>query len=306
MLYLFAFLLFLITQTSQETDPLFRELPTNYTGIDFQNTLVEGVGNNILESEFFYNGGGVAIGDLNEDGLPDIYFTANQVDNALYLNEGNFQFRNVTTRAGVNDAGGWSAGVMMGDINADGLIDIYICKTGKVPENDRRNKLFINRGIDENGIPAFEEQAEMFGLDDPGYCTQSNQLDYNGDGLLDLFIVNYNTREFARFDMTTIRNQGDKFAGDKLYRNNGDGTFTDVSEEAGIYQNPIGFGLSATVSDLNKDGWPDIYVANDYMERDYMYINRGDGTFSDEILSRTNVTSYFSMGSDISDIDNNG
>ncbi|MDR9367419.1 MAG: VCBS repeat-containing protein, partial [Balneolaceae bacterium] len=156
MLYLFAFLLFLTIQTSKETDPLFRELPTNYTGIDFQNTLVEGVGNNILESEFFYNGGGVAIGDLNEDGLPDIYFTANQVDNALYLNEGNFQFRNITTRAGVNDAGGWSAGVMMGDINADGLIDIYICKTGKEPENERRNKLFINQGTDENGIPSFE------------------------------------------------------------------------------------------------------------------------------------------------------
>lgn len=306
MLYLFVFHLFLAFQTTQTTDPLFRELPSNYTGIDFKNILIERPGNNILESEFFYNGGGVAVGDINEDGLTDIYFTANQGDNALYLNEGNFQFRNITSRAGVNDAGGWSAGVMMGDINADGFLDIYVCKTGKVSENERRNKLFINQGTDKNGIPSFEERAQSYGLDDPGYCTQSAQLDYNGDGFLDLFIVNYNTRDFTRFDMKTIRNQSDRFAGDKLYRNNGDSTFTNVSEEAGIHQNPIGFGLSATVSDLNDDGWPDIYVTNDYMERDYMYINQRDGTFSDEILSRTNVTSYFSMGSDISDIDNNG
>lgn len=300
-------LMFLLAfQTGHSTDPLFEELPSNYTGIDFRNTLVEGVGNNILETEFFYNGGGVAVGDLNGDGLPDIYFTANQGDNALYINEGNFQFRNRTTSAGVNDTGGWSAGVMMGDINGDGLQDLYVCKAGKVSVEERRNKLFINQGVNEQGVPEFREMAADYGLNDPGYCTQSTQIDYNRDGLLDLFIVNYNTRDFTRFDITTIRNESDRFAGDKLYRNNGDGTFTDVSIEAGIHQNPIGFGLSATVSDLNDDGWPDIYVTNDYMERDYMYINQGDGTFSDEILSRTNVTSYFSMGSDISDIDNNG
>ena len=300
-------LIFLLAfQTGQQTDPLFEELPSNYTGIDFKNTLVEGVGNNILDTEFFYNGGGVAVGDLNGDGRTDIYFTANQGDNALYINEGNFQFRNRTTSAGVNDTGGWSAGVMMGDINGDGLLDLYVCKAGKVPVEERRNKLFINQGLHEQGVPEFREMASEFGLDHPGYCTQSAQIDYNRDGLLDLFIVNYNTRDFTRFDITTIRNETDRFAGDKLYRNNGDGTFTNVSEEAGIHQNPIGFGLSATVSDLNDDGWPDIYVTNDYMERDYMYINQGEGTFSDEILSRTNVTSYFSMGSDISDIDNNG
>ncbi|NBC66792.1 MAG: RNA-binding protein, partial [Bacteroidetes bacterium] len=306
MFYLFSILFLIAFQTSQSADPLFEELPSNFTGIDFENTLVEGVGNNILESEFFYNGGGVAVGDLNGDGLTDIYFTANQGDNALYINEGNFQFRNRTTIAGVNDSGGWSAGVMMGDINGDGLLDLYVCKAGKVSVDERRNKLFINQGVNEEGVPEFSEMAADYGLDDTGYCTHSAQIDYNRDGLLDLFIVNYNTRDFTRFDITTIRNESDRFAGDKLYRNNGDSTFTNVSEQAGIFQNPIGFGLSATVSDLNKDGWPDIYVANDYMERDYMYINQGDGTFSDEILSRTNVTSYFSMGSDISDIDNNG
>ena len=304
MLYALAFLLTL--QVSQPTQPLFEELSPNQTGIEFQNTLIERPGNNILESEFFYNGGGVAVGDINNDGLADIYFTANQGENALYLNQGNFRFQNITTKAGVSDAGGWSAGVAMGDINADGLLDLYVCKAGKVPVNERRNKLFVNQGLNDQNIPEFKEMAVHYGLDDPGYCTQSSFFDYNRDGLLDLFIVNYNTRDFTRFDITTIRNETDEYAGDKLYRNNGDGTYSNVSEEAGIFQNPIGFGLSATISDLNDDGWPDIYVTNDYMERDYMYINRADGTFEDEVLIRTNVTSYFSMGSDIADIDNNG
>lgn len=304
MLYAIAFLLTL--QVSQSSQPLFEELSPNQTGIEFQNRLVERPGNNILESEFFYNGGGVAVGDINDDGLADIYFTANQGENALYLNQGNFQFKNITKEAGVSDTGGWSAGVSMGDINGDGLLDMYVCKAGKVPEVERRNKLFVHQGTNNQGIPEFREMATEYGLNDSGYCTQSAFLDYNRDGLLDLFIVNYNTRDFTRFDIKTIRNEMDEYAGDKLYRNNGDGTFTNVSVEAGIFQNPIGFGLSATVSDLNMDGWPDIYVTNDYMERDYLYINQGDGTFVDEILVRTNVTSYFSMGSDISDIDNNG
>lgn len=306
MLHFSVCILLLVFQTVQLSEPLFEEITPEYTGIEFVNRLQERPGNNILESEFFYNGGGVAVGDLNRDGLSDIYFTANQGDNALYLNQGNFTFRNVTSQSGLQDSEHWSAGVMMGDFNADGLPDLYVCKAGNVAENARRNKLFINQGTSETGIPAFREMAAEFGLNDPGYCTQAAQIDYNKDGLLDLFIVNYNTRDFTRFDITTVRNESDPFAGDKLYRNNGDGTFTDVSKQAGIFQNPIGFGLSATVSDLNSDGWPDIYVTNDFMERDYMYINQGDGTFSDEILSRTIVTSYFSMGSDISDIDNNG
>lgn len=304
MLYVLAFLF--ILQTTRISELLFEELSPNQTGIHFQNTLIESSGNNILESEFFYNGGGVAVGDVNDDGLTDIYFTANQGENALYLNQGNFQFRNITQEAGVVDTGGWSAGVAMGDINGDGLLDLYVCKAGKVPLQERRNKLFIHQGLNDRGVPEFREAANEYGLDDLGYCTQSVFFDYNRDSLIDLFIVNYNTRDFTRFDIKTVRNEVDEYAGDKLYRNNGDGTFTNVSSEAGIFQNPIGFGLSATVSDLNMDGWPDIYVTNDYMERDYMYINQGDGTFVDEILARTNVTSYFSMGSDISDIDNNG
>ncbi|MCC5941560.1 MAG: VCBS repeat-containing protein [Balneolaceae bacterium] len=307
MILLTYFLILFSMQQSILGETLFELLPPERTGIDFINYLEEKPGNNILESEFFYNGGGVAVGDITGNGFPDLYFTANQGKNALYLNRGNYRFQNITDEAGVGDSGGWSAGVAMVDINGNGLLDIYVCKAGKVDVEDRRNKLFIHNGVNpETGLPTFTERASEFGLDDPGYCTQPVFFDYNGNGLLDLFIVNYNTRAFRGFDIRTIRNEVDEFAGDKLYRNNDDGTFTDVSREAGIMQNPIGFGLSATVSDLTGNGLPDIYVANDFMERDYMYINQGDGTFRDEILSRTDVTSYFSMGSDIADINNNG
>jgi hypothetical protein len=309
--YIFT-LLFLATFQSANAyfhpqEVLFEKLLPERTGITFINSLEEKPGNNILESEFFYNGGGIAVGDISGNGFPDLYFSANQGRNALYINQGNYRFRDITEEAGVSDSGGWSAGVAFVDINGNGLLDIYVCKAGKVPVEERRNKLFINNGINpDTGIPTFTERAAEFGIDDLGYCTQPVFFDYNGNGLLDLFIVNYNTRAFRGFDIRTIRNEVDDYAGDKLYRNNGNGTFTDVSREAGIMQNPIGFGLSATVSDLNGNGLPDIYVTNDFMERDYMYINQGDGTFRDEILYRTDVTSYFSMGSDIADITNNG
>lgn len=307
MYLLLSFLMIFSVQQFGASDPLFEQLSSERTGITFVNLIEEKPGNNILETEFFYNGGGVAVGDINGNGFPDIYFTANQGENALYLNLGNYRFLNITEEAGVGDADGWTAGTAFVDINGNGLLDIYVCKAGKVDAEDRRNKLFINNGVsDGSRIPVFTESAKAYGLDDPGYCTQPVFFDYNGNGLLDLFIVNYNTRVFRDFDIRTIRDEVDSYAGDKLYRNNGDGTFTDVSVEAGIKQNPLGFGLSATVSDLNGNGLPDIYVANDFTERDYMYINQGDGTFRDEILSRTDVISNFSMGSDIADINNNG
>lgn len=300
-------LLLLLAPQNRSVQPLFERLLPEETGIEFVNTVEEKPGNNILESEFFFNGGGVAVGDLNQNGFPDLYFTANQGPNALYINRGNYRFINIAKEAGIEDLGGWTAGTAFADVNADGLLDIYVCKAGKLPPDERRNKLFINNGVAEGSrYPAFTEQAAAFGIDDPGYCTQPVFFDYNMDGHLDLFIVNYNTRNFQGFDLAAIRNESDSYAGDKLYKNNGNGTFSDVSEEAGIFQYPIGFGLSATVSDLNEDGYPDIYVANDFMERDYMYINQGDGTFRDEILARTDVISYFSMGADIADINNDG
>src|SRR6056297_461529 len=305
--FLLTILLLFITPQDRSEQPLFEKMDSERTGITFVNIVEEKPGNNILESEFFFNGGGVAVGDLDQNGFPDLYFTANQGANALYMNRGNYRFENISREAGVEDTGGWTAGSAFADVNADGLLDIYVCKAGKVPVDERRNKLFINNGFAEGSrFPTFTEKAATYGLDDPGYCTQPVFFDYNMDGLLDLFIVNYNTRNFQGFDLAGIRKETDPYAGDKLYRNNGDGTFTNVSEEAGIFQYPIGFGLSATVSDLNMDGFPDIYVTNDFMERDYTYINQGNGTFRDEILIRTDVTSYFSMGSDIADINNDG
>ncbi|MDZ7689667.1 MAG: VCBS repeat-containing protein [Balneolaceae bacterium] len=285
----------------QKTDPpLFEQIPPEHSGINFINRVEEGVGHNVLETEFFYNGGGVAVGDINNDGLTDIFFTANTTNNALYLNRGDLQFEDITTTAGLADSTGWTAGASMVDINADGLLDIYVCKAGEVEVEERRNKLFINQG-DET----FIDQAADYGVDDPGYCTQPAFFDYDRDGDLDLYIVNYSVKPLSGFDLTEIRTQVDSYAGDKLYRND-DGRFTDVSQQAGIQQNPIGFGLSATVSDLNNDSWPDLFVTNDFVERDYLYINQGDGTFRDEIFSRTHLTSYFSMGSDIADINNDG
>ena len=300
---LICLILFFLNGCSEadQNSPLFERLSPEKTGIEFVNRIEEKPGNNILESEFFYNGGGVAVGDINNDGLSDIYFTANQGKNALYLNNGDYNFQDITISAGVVESSGWSAGTSMADVNGDGLLDIYVCKAGDLAPDSRRNKLYIN-----NGDLTFTEKSTEYGLDDPGYCTQAVFFDSNGNGLLDLFLVNYNTRAFTNFDILTIRDEHDPYAGDKLFRNNGNNTFTDVSSNAGIHQNPLGFGLSATVSDLNGDGHPDIYVANDFMERDYLYINQGDGTFRDEILSRTIVTSNFSMGSDIADINHDG
>lgn len=282
----------------QGTNPLFRLTSPQNTGVTFANAVEERPGLNILEAEYFFNGGGVAAGDVNNDGLPDIYLTANNGSNALYLNEGDFRFREITRQAGVADSDGWSSGVAMADVNGDGLLDIYVCKTGKGDPEERRNRLFVN-----NGDLTFTERAEEYGLNDPGYSTHAVFFDYDLDGDLDAYIVNYSAKRYRGFDIRTIRNRTDPYAGDRLLRND-DGRFTDVSREARIIQNPIGFGLSATVSDLNRDGWPDIYVANDFMEKDYLYINGGNGTFSEEVAGRTTHISYFSMGADAADYNN--
>lgn len=284
--------------TGQSSALLFELTDPEKTGVKFTNTVKERPGFNVLESEFFFNGGGVAIGDINNDSLPDIYLTANTGSNALYLNLGNFKFRNITQQAGVSDSQGWSSGVTMVDINGDNLLDIYVCKSGEGAEDDRRNKLFIN-----NGNLTFTEQAAEYGLDDPGYSTHAVFFDYDLDGDLDVYLVNYSVKRYRRFDIIAIRNKVDPYAGDKLFKNE-NGVFRDVSDEAGILRNPIGFGLSATAADVNMDGWPDIYVTNDYMEKDYLYINQQDGTFREEIASRTTHISYFSMGSDIADFNN--
>ena len=283
---------------SEPEPPLFTLLSPDSTGVTFVNEIIENEGFNVLEYEYFYNGAGVAVGDVNNDGLPDLYFSANMRPDELYLNKGNFTFENISEQAGLLSEISWTTGVTMADVNDDGWLDIYVCKSGRVSTDRRRNALYVN-----NGDLTFTERAAEYDLDDPSYSNHASFFDYDRDGDLDMFLLNHPIRRFAHFLVDFMRAQRDSLAGDKLFRNDG-GRFVDVSEEAGIIGNPIGFGLSAVVSDVNRDGWPDLYVANDYIEDDYLYINTGSGTFTESIRTYLTHTSYSSMGTDIADINN--
>ncbi len=278
--------------------PLFTRLSASETGIAFANRIEERDGFNVLEYEYFYNGAGVAAGDVNGDGLPDLYFSANIDQDRLYLNRGGLAFEDVTEQAGLASESGWTTGVTMGDVNGDGHLDIYVCKSGRVSTDRRRNALYVN-----NGDGTFTERAAEYGLDDPAYSNHAALFDYDRDGDLDLYLLNHSIRRLSRFDVEYMRSARDSLAGDKLYRNDG-GSFTDVSEAAGVIGNPLGFGLSVIVSDVNRDGWPDLYVSNDYIEDDYLYANNGDGTFTESVRSFMTHTSYSSMGADVADINN--
>ncbi|HTN06600.1 VCBS repeat-containing protein [Agriterribacter sp.] len=276
----------------------FSLLSSKETGISFNNRIRETEEDNVLNYEYFYNGGGVAVGDINNDGLPDIYFTGNTTEDHLYLNRGNLHFKNITAKAIPFFGTGWKTGVTMADINGDGWLDIYVCYSGKGGPEERRNKLYIN-----NKDLTFSERAKEFGLDLPSYSTQACFFDYDKDGDLDCYLLNHNIRDFKRFDAAFVKAMRDEYAGDKLLRNDG-GKYVDVSAAAGIKGNPIGFGLGLGVADINLDGWPDIYVSNDYIEQDYYYINNGDGTFTEQLEAAMNHLSYFSMGNAIADINN--
>lgn len=281
---------------SQES--LFVSLSPSKTGVHFSNTLVETAESNVLTYEYFYNGGGVAVGDINNDGLEDIYFTGNMKPNALYLNQGNLRFKEISESAGIACEANWKTGVTMADVNHDGFLDIYVCYSGKVDATKRQNKLFIN-----NGDLTFTDKAAEFGLDDPGYSTHASFFDFDKDGDLDMYLLNHNIVVIREFEFSQAKKIRHPFAGDKLFRND-NGHFTDISQQAGIKGNPLGFGLGVTVADINKDGWPDLYVSNDYIEPDYLYINNGDGTFTDRMMDYMQHISYFSMGCDVSDINN--
>ncbi len=282
-------------------DKLFTMMPSEETGIDFANNLVYNSDFNIYTYRNFYNGGGVSIGDINNDGLPDVYFTSNMAKNHLYLNKGNFKFEDITEKAGVGGTKAWSTGVVMADVNADGLLDIYVCNSGDVAGDNKQNELFIN-----NGDLTFTEKAAEYGLDDKGYSTHAAFFDYDKDGDLDMYLLNNSYQAIGSFNLRkNIRGVRDPIGGDKLFRNDG-GKFTDVSEAAGIYGSIIGFGLGVTVGDVDRDGWLDIYVSNDFFERDYLYINNHDGTFREVLEEEIRSISGASMGADMADFNNDG
>lgn len=285
---------------------LFTKLPPAYTGITFENRVEDTRDLNVFSYRNFYNGGGVATGDLNGDGLPDVMLTSNLHGNHLYLNKGHFHFQDVTAEAGVRGKESWATGVTFADVNGDGLLDIYVCYAGIVAGAKRANELYINQGVDKNGVPSFKEQAAQYGLADEGFSTQAAFLDYDRDGYLDMFLVNNSSRAASSFGLKNVRDVRDPLAGDKLYHNDGNGHFSDVSAKAGIFGSEVAFGLGIGVSDLNGDGWPDIYISNDFFERDYLYINNRDGTFSEKLPKAMPYSSYFSMGLDIADINNDG
>src|SRR5258708_5919759 len=280
------------------------------TGIRFSNKVQNTNDLNILNYRNFYNGGGVAIGDINNDGLPDIFFTSNMGANKLYLNKGNMQFEDISTKAGFDSLKQqWSTGVVMADVNGDGWLDIYICNAGHMDNSSlRNNQVFIN-----NHNLTFTDSAKEYGLADSGYSTQASFFDYDGDGDLDCFIINnspiVNTLDYANNrDPNTTAFQlpaGSAEGGDHLYRND-NGHFVEVTRQAGIHGSQISLGLGVTVGDVNNDGYPDIYVSNDYFERDYLYINQKNGTFKDELEDRMQHTSLASMGADLADINNDG
>jgi len=282
----------------------FRFVPSSESGVTFRNVLKESVEFNIFNYMYFYNGGGVAVGDVNGDGLVDLFFTSNQDPDKLYLNQGDFKFKDITDQAGVAGFNGWTTGVTMADVNNDGRLDIYVGYLGDYLIFKGKNQLFINEGNDENGVPKFTDRAMEYGLDLVGFATQATFFDYDRDGDLDMFMLNHSLHENGTFGTSkNLRYQSHPLAGDKLMRND-DGHFIDVTKGSGILDNAIGYGLGVVVSDINMDGWPDLYVGNDFHENDYLYINQGNGTFKEQLQDQMMHTSRYTMGVDFADFNN--
>ncbi len=291
------FFVVFLSACSQERKQ-FETVAPHISGITFANTLIEDDTFNILQNEYIYNGAGVAVGDLDNDGLPEIFFAGNQVSSVLYKNNGNLNFSDITLAAGVATMR-WATGVTFADVNGDGWLDIYVSCAGHPEPEKRRNYLFINQ---QN--LTFQEQAKAYHLDFEGYTTQAAFFDYDRDGDLDVYVMNHSNKDRNSNYIQPQARDNTGASTDKLFRNNGDGTFTDASAEAGITIE--GYGLGLVISDFNKDGWPDIYVANDYIYNDLLYINQGDNTFRDELKKYMTHTSQFAMGADAGDINNDG
>ncbi|HRI21654.1 MAG TPA: CRTAC1 family protein, partial [Panacibacter sp.] len=298
--FLFIFIAF--NSCKSDSAVLFTDLDNEATGIKFKNTFFDDGPLNVANYIYFYNGGGVAIGDINNDGLQDVLFTGNMVRNRLYLNRGNFKFEDITDKSGVAEKQGWCTGATMTDINNDGKLDIYICRSADINPLMRENLLFIN-----NGDLTFSEKAKQYGLSDSGYSTQSAFFDYDKDGDLDCFIINHSIQKYTAGvqENPALRNEHNAAFASKLYRND-NGHFTDVTEQAGITSNVLTFGLSIAVSDINNDGWPDVSVSNDFNEPDYLFINNRNGTFTEGLSKAMDEISLYSMGSDAADYNNDG
>lgn len=288
---------------NQQKNTMFESLPASVTNVQFNNKLVDQDMFNILYYLYFYNGGGVATGDINNDGLTDIYFTANsKSNNKLYLNKGNFVFEDITTKAGVAGTADWCSGVTMADINNDGYLDIYVVASSQHHGLTGGNELFINN---KNGT--FTESAAIYGLNFSGYSIQSAFFDYDHDGDLDCYLLNHSQKPNSNISDTSARRKFDPLSGDRLYRNDlQQKKFVDVSAQAGIYQSSLGYGLGLAIADLNNDGWDDIYVGNDFHENDYYYVNNGNGTFTESGADHFSHYSRFSMGNDVADYNNDG
>jgi enediyne biosynthesis protein E4 len=296
------------TATTAENEPmLFTLLMPEKTHVDFQNTINEGLNTNVLMYEYFYNGGGVAVGDINNDGLDDIYFTSNMESNRLYLNKGNMVFQDITASAGVAGRGGpWKTGTTMADVNGDGLLDIYVCYSGNLSPEKRQNQLFINQG---NSI--FTEKATEYGLNSPATSTQATFFDFDRDGDLDMFLLNHNPKSLPVLDEAStaeMLKKDDPMNGMRLFRHDKDKTgepfFTDITQQAGLLSSALSYGLGAAMADFNGDGWTDMYISNDYTIPDFLYINNKKGGFIDEKAKSIGHNSQFSMGSDAADINN--
>ena len=285
---------------------LFETLDADKTGLHFINKLTPTDSFNMFHYMYFYNGAGVGAGDFNNDGKIDLFFASNQGDNKLYLNEGDLKFKDVTVDAKIPQDKGWSTGVSVIDINNDGLLDIYICKVGNYETLHGKNQLLICKGI-KNGVPYYEDEAAQYGLDFSGFSTQAVFFDYDGDGDLDMFLLNHSVHQNGTFaPRDNFLGTYNELSGDRMFRNDGNNHFTDVTKESKINSSAISYGLGIAVADINLDGWPDLYIGNDFHENDYLYINQHNGTFAEEGSQRMMHTSQFSMGVDVADVNNDG
>ncbi len=303
-LHFILFILIFIISCNKKPETLFQLLTPDKTGVSFQNDIIEDEYLNILSNEYIYNGAGVGIGDFNNDDLQDIFFSGSQVINRLYLNRGDLTFQDVTLEARIAGRDRWSTGVAVVDINNDGWQDIYVCASNHLDPEMRRNRLFIHEGLNDEGIPVFSEHSKEYGVDDNGYSTHAAFFDYDNDGDLDLYILTnfLDTPTPNKYRPKKI--DGSAESNDRLYRNNGNGTFRNITKESGIVYE--GYGLGVSIVDINDDGWRDIYITNDYLTNDLMYVNSQDGTFTNRIQDYLKHQTHSAMGHDIADINNDG